>query len=278
MQSNNDSMRTPREMTEVPFKHVSAPPLEGSEAESAMQALRATLFPKIERSYADPAIPNQTYALVSFVPSKGASPDADGMYGVMKIRGVYASVAEADERSEYLIKNVDSNHVILTTFVGRPFPVIPSGADSYGAEVRKIELSDKTQQTLEADDRKHREDERRQVEDIKKREQNLVKDVEIHDSERPIDEQYTMLRVKLAQLTFTAYDYRRRIDDIKKYIVKAHDEALAAEKAHPEVAAVYMDKYRSACAEAGVDNEVPETSFVKYMDEKNINMTEIMSL
>ena len=89
-----------------------SPPLTEDQVDSAMKALNDTSFvdkfPKIERQYADPAIPLQVYSLVSFVPSKGATPDKDGVFGFAKCRGNYASQPEANERAEYIIRNVDS--------------------------------------------------------------------------------------------------------------------------------------------------------------------------
>jgi len=82
---------------------VGAPPLSEEQVNEAMVALNNTSFvdkfPRVERQFADPPIPLQTYGLISFVPSKGASPDKDGVYGFMKMRGNYATQQESNDRA-----------------------------------------------------------------------------------------------------------------------------------------------------------------------------------
>jgi hypothetical protein len=90
--------------------------LSESELGQAMSELNVrdhvSKFARFDRLYADPTIPNQNICLHSFVPAKGASPDQDGVYGMIKIRGVFATEDEANQRAEFLIKNNDSYHKI----------------------------------------------------------------------------------------------------------------------------------------------------------------------
>ena len=80
-------------------------------------------FPRFEKLYADPPLPNQVFSLISFVPAKGATPDKDGVFGMVKNRGNFATEQEADMQAEKLIKTVDSYHSILSCYTGRPFPL-----------------------------------------------------------------------------------------------------------------------------------------------------------
>ena len=73
-------------------------------------------FPRFERFYSDPQLQNQNYGLISFVPSKGATPDTDGDFGMLKIRGTFSTEDEAMLRAEYLIRNGDSYHSIYSCY------------------------------------------------------------------------------------------------------------------------------------------------------------------
>ena len=86
-------------------------------------------FPRVDRTYADPPPPMQTIGLVSFTPAKGAKPNENGIYGFAKLRGNYPNTEEAEQRAEFLIRNVDSYHQIYHTYVGRPFPITASSSD-----------------------------------------------------------------------------------------------------------------------------------------------------
>ena len=65
-------------------------------------------FPKQIRMGRDPAIAGQNCAVISFYPSKEAKADNEDRFGTLKIRGVFSSETEAEDRAEMLIRNVDS--------------------------------------------------------------------------------------------------------------------------------------------------------------------------
>lgn len=279
--TSNASLRTPAEIGETPFKHVTCAPLTDTEAQAALQAKYShthALFPQVERAYVDPAIPNQAYALVSFVPSEGATPDTDGVYGCMKIRGVYPTVAEADERAEFLIRSIDSNNSILTTFVGRPFPIMDGEAQKYGAELKKIDMNEKAKEILDTHTEKKGDKERRDIEEIKQREKKLLEDVKVEESTKPPEELYTTLRVKLGQLVYTAFECRKRLDMVKPLIVKAHQEVMAMEAKDAKLKEEYMDRYSAARKDAGIPEADVGESFMTYMIEENIDLEKISQL
>ena len=115
-----------REKTDM-YKPKCVQPLNPDDLPKAMEALNKDItFAQVDRYYADPQQINQKIALVSFIPSSGATPDKDNIYGMMKVRGVYGSEEEANERAEFIIRNVDSYHEVYHAFVGRPFPVTNS--------------------------------------------------------------------------------------------------------------------------------------------------------
>ena len=86
---------------------------------------------------------------MSFVPSSGAKPDKDQIYGMMKVRGVYATEEEANERADFIIRNVDSYHEIFHCHVGRPFPITIN--DDYASSVKSIDIRKKTTELISED-------------------------------------------------------------------------------------------------------------------------------
>ena len=116
---------------------------------------------QVDRYYADPNQHGQNICLVSFIPSTGATPDKDNIYGMMKVRGVYATEEEANERADFIIRNVDSYHEIFHCKVGRPFPI--TNDNEFASTVHKIDIRKKTTELISKDilNKKKEEKERR---------------------------------------------------------------------------------------------------------------------
>lgn len=278
----NHALQTPSKIKENPFKSTpSVDPLTASQTADAVAKLydntAISTFPRVERRYADPAIVNQNYALVSFVPSVDAKPDADGCYGCMKIRGVFASIDEADERAEYIIKNVDSYQSILTTFVGRPFPLIACDGEKYGATLNKVDVDKKTEEVISKDVKQKREKEHKEMAEIKKREENLKKDVKREVEEVPSDEVYTMLRVKRSQLIHTYVENVNKMNELKQLIRDTNDEIKELDDKDPKYKEQYLDTYMEARRESGFDDTKMNQSetFMKYLGD-DIDIEELL--
>ena len=195
-------------------------PLSTDESNIAIQTLNNTAFtdkfPKVDRTYADPAIALQNIGLISFVPAQGATPNSNGVFGFAKLRGNFSSEMEANQRAEYLIKNVDSYHQIYHTYVGRPFPITVSS--DYSAETAEIDIRKETTRTISNSIKEKKEKEQQQVKDIKEREELLLAESK-RDS--PDDyENYITLRVKKAQLSFTYLEHLKKLDEIKNIILE----------------------------------------------------------
>lgn len=277
------SLQTPSEMKSNPFKpEVSAPPLTVDETRCALASqydnTSIALFPRVERKYADPAIVNQNYALVSFVPSKTAQPDEDGCYGMMKIRGVFATIEEADERAEYIVKNVDSHQSILTTFVGRPFPLIPHDAEKYGAKLNKIDINKKTDRVMAEDIKAKREQDSKDVAEIYEREEKLKKDVKTELSELPSEETYTTLRVKRSQLIHVYMENIKKMRELKTLILTTDAEINSMDANDPTLIEQYHQRYMDARRESGLsDDMVNDTdTFMRYLGN-DVDIYELLS-
>lgn len=238
-------------------------------------------FPRYDRLYADPTIPNQTVCLHSFVPSKGATPDKDGVYGMIKVRGIFATEQEADQRSEFLIKNNDSYHKIYQSYVGRPIPL--SHNSKYVSDTKEIDLTNKVTKVMAEDVKEKKQKEKVAIDEIKERERQLLKDnskrlseLENKDSKEPApvnpedlevdeEEKYTTLRVKKAQLLWTYFEHSKKMEELKTLIKKSSQEIEVMDAQNDNLKKVYFDKYKKAREDVNIP--VDDNSFIKYMVE-----------
>lgn len=222
-------------------------------------------FKKQEKYYADPLYNNQTYCLHSFVPTAGATPDKEGVYGFMKCRGTFFSQEESDTRAEWLIRNVDSYHAIQTAYVGRPFPVCKDSR-KYTKETNSVDIRKKAVDTVSKDLKSKREEEQRDIKDIKEREKHLIESTGEDAKEDPQD-QYTTLQVKRANLVWTYVETRKKMDQMKESILKTRREIAEMDKEDSSYRDDYYEHYMKARREAGLptDPDPSENNFIKYM-------------
>jgi hypothetical protein len=266
METTQTSLTSPNDRLSSQFKPaVNTVPLSVSELKDAMNELNdisyVTTFPKVERVYADPSIMNQTYCLCSFIPSSGATPDKDGIFGMMKVRGAFQTLEEASQRSEFLIQNVDSYHKIYTCYVGRPFPITTSS--KYSQETSEVDIRNKVTKVISDDIKMQKRKEKEEIDDIKKREEDLISDSK-KDEEDPLDV-YTTLRVKKAQLIWTYLETRKKMDQMKDSIIKTRKEIVDMDNENSDYLKQYRDKYMEARNKAGIKDN--DDSFMAYLGE-----------
>ncbi len=240
------------------------PPLTNSQTTQAVSELSHKNFPRVERRFIDPPMDLQQIGLFSFVPAKGATPNERGIYGFAKIRGVYAGENGANERAEFLIKNVDSYHQIYHVRVGHPFPVTTTS--DFSEDIKRVEINKELKDANTEDIRKKREKEQKDIDEIKEREKALLADVE---KKEVISDHYTTLRVKKAQLSWTFAETEKKLHQMAGLIAKARKEIEDIDKTNPELQHEYRDKYMEARRQAGFTEErdKADASFMKYLVE-----------
>jgi len=244
------------------------PPLSDTQTTQAIQDLVVPVprnYPQVERRYADPPLSLQRLGLISFIPAKGATPNGDGIYGFAKLRGNFENEIEANERAEYLIRNVDSYHQIFHTYVGRPFPLTLKS--EFSKEVADIDLKKSIAESMSADVKNKRDKEQKEIEEIQARQKELLEDVK--KTEEALDDRYTTLKVKKAQLVWTYVETEKKVSQMRTLIAKARRELEDLDRSHPELKDVYYNKYVDARKQAGlpVDPQTTEQSFMRYLVE-----------
>ena len=243
--------------------------LTENEVEEAMTELNnvsfTSKFPKIDRTYADPALSMQHIGLISFTPAKGASPNSNGVYGFAKLRGNFATEQESDQRAEFLIRNVDSYHQIYHTYVGRPFPITSSS--QYSLEKKEIDIRKEMTESISSDIKQKKMDDAQTVQQIKNREEALIADTQKIEVD-PYDE-YITFCVKKSQLSWTYLEHIKKIKEIKEIMLKTRIEIKNLENSNPEYKEKYYEKYMNARKESGFKDtkEEMENTFLQYLVE-----------
>lgn len=260
-----DSLASPKDRPTRPIRQPTHPPLEGSELEEAVTALNKKAFAQVDRQYADPPIKGQKIVLFSFMPSKGAKPDADGWYGMAKVRGVFGNEEMANEHADKLIREHDSYHEIFHAYVGRPFPV--TNQSGYEEEIRNIDVKTKTVRLISEDILNKKRDEEKEVKEMQEREQTLLEGSKRAKEDIPEDpyDIYITDQVKRAQLIWTYKETMKKCEQMRDLIKTTNEKIADTEKEHPEYLDQYKEKYMKARRDAGLDDSKDEDSFVRYL-------------
>ena len=271
MNTNESSLTDPldRDRNNKWKPQQSIAPLTSEQSEDALKELNNTSFtdkfPRVDRTYADPILPMQYIGLISFVPSKGATPNENGVYGFAKLRGNFATEIEASERAEFLIKNTDSYNTIYHSYVGRPFPITSSS--KFSAETSEVDIRKETTKTISENIRQKKRDEEKEIREIKEKEERLLE--ETRKGELDPYDNYITLKVKKAQITFTYLEHQKKMAELKNIIIKTRESLVEMDQEYPEFQKSYFDKYMKAREDAGIkeDSEKANENFIKYMVE-----------
>ncbi len=241
--------------------------LTATQAEDAKKELFTKSIAKFQRemkSRNDPPINGQYFGLVSFIPSKGASPDKDGSFGVMKFRGAFSNPSEAETWAEHLLRDHDTTAEIDVVHIGKHFPLLVDNT-AFCDATREIDIRKKIDDTVKADIRAKKQEEQKQIDEVTKRQQKLLdKSLEEEKDTTYTDiDFYTQLRVKKAQNLSLIDDARKRIEEAEAAISSTQVEIDKLDADHPEYAQNFLDNYTRALAEVGT--KATDNPLIKYL-------------
>lgn len=239
-------------------------------------------FPMIDSRFCDPDMQEQMVGLFSWVPAKGATPNKDGVYGMIKLRGNFTDEDKANIRSEYLIKNVDTYHKIYHVKVGQPYPLTAN--PQFVKNTIEVKMQELVADYISADVKKMREEDLRQKKEIADRERKVLehnekmkkeREEKKHEPEPDEDpkDKYTTLRVKRAQIIHTYLRTRDKLQELREIIVKTRKEYEEMEKTDDSYKKDFFERYMFARKQSGL--EVPtdlanDASFLKFLAEDRV--------
>lgn len=239
--------------------------LTENEIDDALDKL-VTTWPQCEKRWADPPISGQTLCSHSFVPSKGATPNKEGLYGYLKCRGTFANEDDQDAHAEFIIENVDSYHAIFHGYVGQPIPLVDDSNEDYTLETQQIDIHQKKMsKELAADMKEKRENEKRQIEETKQRAEKIrEKEKAAAKGEVDHEERYTTLRVKRANIIFSMYQL---LTTLKRYKDTLHETVGIIEemdRKFPQYQQTFLTQYEKASSEVGIPKE--QNHILRYLN------------
>ena len=241
-------------------------------------------IPRLERRLCYSAPQNrggthQNYGVFVFVPSQNAQPDDDGIYGMIKLAGNYEQLNDAEARTEQLIREEDSYNRMRIVRVGQPSLLTVDSRWNLTDEENCNEVDTRRPSTVPRSDgaaveasadrltreqlREARKADKKEMQEIRERAENLQKSVdELADD--PL-EQYTTLRGKLAQLTWTYLRTREQQEKAKLAIIATREQIAERETADPSLMEQMHARFTAARESAGIPEN--DDSFIKYINQ-----------
>jgi len=231
-------------------------------------------FPRERKFRVDPAINGQTFCVTSFFPSAGATPDKDGCYGVMKVRGSFSTQHEAEQWAKMLMRKHDTLAEFDITYVGRDFPLMKNN-ECYSKETTEVNLQATMDDITLGWYKSKRNEEKRDRDSVEQRHQKLIgkKSSQEPDYEEDLMddlEKYTQLRTKIAYAKLRVEESNKHKSEAEKALEKFNEELEAADAQNPTFRHQFLAKYEEGLAKIGVDKS--KNTYIQYMkDEKDVS-------
>ena len=241
--------------------HLNKDELKEAKAELVNDAFTKLTFPKTARFRVDPPI-NQAnyYCLHSFTPSPGAKADDDGCFGVVKFRGAFGTLEEADSWAEHLIRTVDSLHEIHIGYVGREFPLTLD--PMYFETTHEVNMKKKMDDVAKSHVKAAREKEAMDIDNLKKRERELLESSkQSHEDMLTSLDHYIALKVKRANILVVRDETMKKLDAYMKTKDEIEEELKALDEAHPEYKDEALPKFQKSLDDVGIKS----TPLMQYM-------------
>jgi hypothetical protein len=236
------------------WKPSKQPPLSEDELDVAFKEMYVSQYASVDRKFSDPEIRGQNYAIYSFNPTKGAQCDSDGLYGFIKVRGVFSRLEQAEEKARDLIKYFSANKIFVAE-VGNPTPL--QNALSNREHVEEVENNDSENMGKFAEIIKEQSmQEKKVIEEIKQREEELRKDVEKAPEDRDPLDYYIQLTQKRAEASYVYKQHLAHLAQYKKTIICVRRELAQMDVKYPELQHQFLEHYRKKTRESGIDKAV----------------------
>jgi len=257
---HNVSATEPSCMSDKPKVSAGARFLNEDEMVVAKKELINKSYLRVVRQSHDKPITNQNFSVFYFIPSKGATPDQDGCFGVMKNRGNFPTAREAEEHAEAIIETIDSFNENMIGYVGRDFPITCD--PKYCLTTKEVDVRNKLDSITKNNIREIRANDKKEMEEITEKRRELLEDTS-ETKEKAIDDLdfYITLRVKRANIRILQEECTARLKDCAKKLKSATSEINRMDEQYPEYIKEYESKYKTALDAIGSnDNKI-----IKYM-------------
>ena len=255
--NNTTTTHVPEPIQNLPIPDPSRQSLTDSQVQEEKTRLINPGFTKLEyprtrRFRADPYIQGQRYGLVSFIPSKNASPDKDGCYGVLKLRGNFSTEQEADLWSEKLIREYDNFAEIDYVFVGDYFPLMDSN-EIYTRTTREIDVRQLTVNTVKDAYKQKELEDQKQIKEIEERQRKLLDRSNEEEKDKSFTDldYYIQIRVKKANALYVIDEAEKKMKEAQAVVDNVKGEIEDLDSKYPEYQKEFLSRYESAIKATG---------------------------
>jgi hypothetical protein len=267
--NTQQATKTPQAILDMPVpnparKVLSDDELKDAKAELLDKNFVKLKFPREQKFRIDPSVPGQHIGLISFQPSKNATPDSDGCFGVLKFRGAFPNGNEAETYAETLLREHDTYAEIDMVYIGREFPLLVDNT-MYTKTTREIDVRKKIDDIVKADLRQKKEKEQKEIEEVTARQQKLLDKTHEVEKDQIFDdlEFYTTLRVKKAQALSLIDEAKKRMEEAEEVVKATNVDIENLDKDHPEYKEEFFAKYENALNSIG--SSVADNPLIKYL-------------
>lgn len=277
-----------------PTDHRNRPSLSPEEVKAAKKELIKDVktFPRVNRRFEDPVKAGEPkFALFTYIDNPDTEMNSflndiktslkpqhkqrleelqkrpNRVNGVAKIRGAYMTLQEAEARAEEIVRDIDSSNSVFTCIMGVPFPLVSEGM---AEEVTRVDLQQQTEQTISENVRRQRLNAQKEMEAIKMREEELMRNVEKDPDAVDLDK-YTVHRVKLAHLRYSIQQHTEKSAECVENEKKCVELLLEMKNKHPEFEEAFMEKYMAGRKAANIPED-QVSGFMKYLNDPLIKL------
>ncbi len=236
----------------------------------------SSFYNRDRKTRTDPEVLGQTIGLVSFIPSKDATPDSEGSFGVMKLRGNFQTALEAEKWCEMVIRDYDSYSVNQFVFVGREYPLMATN-DIYNSPHKEEDLKDVMSKVVKTYLKELLEKREKEEKDLLERQSKLSLNKEQKrvntdkEEDKTTIEYYTLLNVKRAYNVHQLNESELTMKKSQMVIENTQKEILEMEAEFPDFKKEYLDRFIEAVKKAG--NPEGSDTFIKHMvDEEEMKI------
>jgi len=213
---------------------------------------------------AEPVPAQQKFCLHSFIPSPGAQPDADGVFGVVKFRGAFMTESEADEWATDLIRVHGCTSGIYVGYVGREFPLTAAKLD-FVPEVREHDLKQKIDRMVKEHARSTREEEAKARREIEERQAALVAPPD-PDYEKSLHH-YTTVQTKIATLKYNLAEIEKKRVELTAVQTMNEDIVRRLDAEFPAFKTQFVGEYIQEMEKVGLK----ESPLLVYLRDQEKN-------
>ena len=213
-------------------------------------------YPKVVRSMDDMAPPNQAFSAVSYMLFKEPRKLSSGklVYGYMKPRGTFSTKDLATNEMAKLIREQDSRFVVNIVSTGTWIPITE---DTTGTrETVEVRTSDDADSMRAEAMREKEETTKRQMREIKEREEELKTAGDIYDEPESL-KYFTMKMVTHNMLIERRNLLRDQIKSVEESIEKTQHELYDISSFHSEYEKEWIDCYNFERRKGGLPDFVP---------------------